>query len=230
MCFSVEADVAVALAILPVAVASLREVRNVREVPFAALPLLFALHQLIEAVVWAGAEGHVSPGVQHAAAMAYLVFALPVLPTLMPLAVLLLEPRGFRLRVAPFLALGLVVSTYLGWALLTGPFSVVAHPHAVEYDPDLRHGNIWAVLYILAVIGPQLLSGYRSIIAFGWVNLVGLTVVAVTYVEAFVSLWCVYAACTSALVLVHMVRRRRLSDADRLRGESRRPAWQGSAP
>ena len=219
MCFSVEADVTVGLLILPVAVASLREVRHVREVPFAALPLLFALHQLVEALVWAGAEGRGSPAVQHAAAGIYLAYALPVLPTLVPVAVLLLEPRGARLRVAPFAVLGMVVSAYFAWALLTEPFTVIVHAHAIEYDTGLVHGGVWALLYIVAVIGPFVLSGYPSIVAFGWLNLACLTVVAVVYLAAFVSLWCVFAACLSVLILVHMVLRRRLPEAHRLRGE-----------
>lgn len=220
MCFSAQADVTAGLLLLPVGLASLREVRRVREVPFAALPLLFALHQLIEAVVWAGAEGDVSAGVGKAAAVAYLTMALPVIPTLLPVAVLLLEPRALRVRVAPFVALGLVVSAYFVYALVTEPFEVIAHPHALEYDTGLSNGDFWAVLYILAVVGGSVLSGYRTIIAFGVLNLVGLTVVAYLYKEAFVSLWCVYAACTSVLVLTHMVRRRRLPDSDRLHGQS----------
>ena len=78
---------------------------------------------------------------------------------------------------------------------------------------------MWTVLYVVAVIGPSLLSGYPSIVAFGVLNLVGLSVVALVYDEAFTSLWCVWAACTSLLVLLHMVRRRRLPDEHRLRGE-----------
>jgi hypothetical protein len=222
MCFSAEADVTVGLLILPVAVASLREVRHVREVPFATLPLLFALHQFVEALVWAGTEGQVSAEVQHAAALTYLIYALPVLPTLVPVSVLLLEPRGARQRVAPFAVLGAMVSAYLAWALLTEPVGVIVHPHALEYDTAVPQGNLVGVLYIVAVIGPFVLSGYRSIATFGWLNLVGLTVVAFLYFEAFVSVWCVFAACASVLVLVHMVRRRRLSEAHRMHGEPTR--------
>ena len=155
MCFSVQSDLAVGIVLVPVGIASLREVRHAREVPFAALPLLFAVHQLIEAV-----------------------------------------------------------------ALASSPVTVVAHEHALVYDTGVEHGSTWTVLYIVAVIGPSLLSGYPTIVAFGLLNLVGLTVVAVLYTEAFVSLWCVYAACTSLLVLLHMVRRRRLPEPHRLRGES----------
>lgn len=140
MCFSLEADLVAGAALLPVAVAvvSLREVRRVREVPFAALPLLFALHQLVEAVIWAGVEGHVSAGVQQAAALAYLIVAFPVLPVLVPLAVLLLEPRGARLRVAPLVVLGAVVATYFALAVLDGPVRVVAISTRSPTSPSWR--------------------------------------------------------------------------------------------
>jgi hypothetical protein len=210
MCFSVQADVAVGLALVPVAVLALREVRCRRELPFAALPAVFALHQLVEAVVWLGLDGDVSAHVQSLAAFAYLVIALPLLPTLLPIAVLLLEPQGFRARVLPFLAVGLLVTAWLTYGLLDGPVRVVRHAHALEYDTG--------VLYVVAVIGPALVSGYRSIVAFGAINLVGLVAVGLLFVSAFDSLWCVLAAVVSVLALVHMRRRRRLPDPHRLRG------------
>ncbi|MDN5743609.1 MAG: hypothetical protein L0H31_00645 [Nocardioidaceae bacterium] len=222
MCFSMQADVAAGGALLPVAALALREVRHLREVPFAALPLLFSAHQFVEAFVWAGVDGDVSSATAHTAAITYLVFALPVLPSLVPIAVLLLEPRGARLRVAPFAVLGVVVSGYLGVALARGPVDVVPHAHALEYSVHLDAGVVWAVLYVVAVIGPSVLSGYRSIVVFGVLNLIGLSLAAVLYVSAFASVWCVFAAMTSLLVLVHLYRRRHLSDDERLRGLSQR--------
>ena len=223
MCFSFEADVVAGVALLPVAVLSLREVRHVREVPFAALPLLFALHQLTEAFVWAGLDGRVSADVMQTAALVYVLFAFPVLPTYVPLAVLLLEPRGARLRVAPFVALGLVVSAQLAYFVISGPLTVEEHAHCVVYRIDLQQGMFWAVLYIAATVGPALMSGYPSIVAFGALNLVGLSVVALLYREAFASLWCVLAALLSVLVLLHMYRRRRLPDPHRLHGQPLEP-------
>ncbi len=223
MCFSLEADLVAAAVLAPVAVISLREVRHVRELPFASLPLLFALHQLVEAVVWAGTEGTVSAGLAHAAAVAYLVVAFPVLPVLVPLAVLMLEPRGYRWRVAPFVLLGAVVATYYATVVLTGPIDVVARPHALTYLAPLQDAAAWTPLYIVAVIGPSLLSGYRSIVAFGLVNLMSMSVAALAYAEAFTSVWCVCAALSSVLIAVHMVRRRQLPDADRLHGVRVRP-------
>lgn len=216
MCFSVTADLAVGTALIPVAVAALREVKHWRELPFALLPTVFAIHQFIEAAVWP--NEHISAGMAHVAALAYLVIALPLLPTLVPSAVLLLEPRDARLRVAPFVVLGGVVSAYLAVVVLTKPVGVTRCPHALQYQTGIGHQYLWVVLYIAAVIGPALMSGYRSIVAFGVANLVGLTVIAVLYAAAFASLWCIYAAAVSVLVLVHMVRRRRLRDSHRGEG------------
>jgi hypothetical protein len=63
VCFSLEADLAAAAVLTPVGVLAVREARGARRLlPLAALPLLLAAHQAIEAVVWLGLDGHVDPG------------------------------------------------------------------------------------------------------------------------------------------------------------------------
>lgn len=213
------ADLVAGTALVPVAVLTLRQVRHRRELLFALLPAVFAAHQFLEVAVWAGLDGDVSPGVANLAMRAYLFIAWPLLPTYVPLAVMLLDPRGpTRRRAAPFLALGAVVSAYLGFVVLANPVEVIRHPNGLEYLTVVTHPMVWAVLYIVAVIGPPLMSGYRSIVAFGALNLVGLVVVAVFYAQEFASLWCVFAAASSILILVHMIRRRTAPDADRVPG------------
>ncbi len=220
VCFSMTADLVAGTALVPVAALSLREVKHPRELMFALLPALFAAHQFLEVAVWAGLDGDVSAGVANLAMRAYLFIAWPLLPIYLPLALLLLDPsRRLRLRTAPFVALGAVVSIYLAYVVLFNPVEVIRHTHGLEYETDVSHPIVWAVLYIVAVIGPELLSGYRSIVAFGAVNLVGLVLVAVFYFQEFASLWCFFAAAASVLILVHMVRRRRLPDSYRLHGE-----------
>lgn len=209
MCFSTTADVVAGAALVPVAVLSLREVTSARELPFAALPAIFAAHQLIEALVWAGTDGDVSSRVAHAAAVGYVLIALPLLPLLFPLAVWLLEPPEGRRRMAPFVVLGAVVSARLGYAVATHGVSVTPREHALSYDIGIEQSVLWTVLYVVAVVCSAGLSRFPMVVAFGVLNLVGLTVVAVAYTEAFASLWCVYAALTSVLVLVHMRQRRR---------------------
>ena len=148
------ADLVVGVALLPVAALSLREVRQPRELPFALLPTIFAVHQFIEAAVWAGQDGRLPPGTTHLAVIGYLLIALPLLPTYVPLAVLLLEPRGARLRVSPFVLLGAVVSAYLAFVVLADPVGVTRHQHALAYHTGIQNAVLWTVLYIVAAIGP----------------------------------------------------------------------------
>ena len=107
MCFSLEADLA-ATVLTPVGGPGRpRGARGTRLLPLAALPLLLAAHQAIEAVVWLGLDGHVDPGVQAAAVRAYLLIAAPLLPMLVPVALILAEDVPARRRAMwPFAAVG----------------------------------------------------------------------------------------------------------------------------
>jgi MFS family permease len=218
MCFSVEADIVAGVALLPVAALSLREVKVWRELPFASLPALFAAHQLIEALVWGRQSGDVSAEVGGLATLVYLLIAMPLLPTFVPASVMLLEPRSARGRMMPFVGLGLLATAYLTYVLLTRPIGVTEHPHCLEYHTGVQHPYLWATIYIVAVVGTLLASSYRSIVAFGLINVVGIVLVAGLYFEAFTSLWCAFAAVASVTVVVHMRGRRNMSDAERFGG------------
>jgi hypothetical protein len=220
MCFSVTADLVAGAALTPVAVLSLREVRRWREVPFAALPAVFAAHQLIEAFVWAQLSGDVSPRVGQLAALVYVFIAWPLLPALVPTSVMLLEPRERARRVAPFVAIGWVVAAYLAYVVLARPVLVVEHPHCLEYQTGVAHPLVWATLYVVAICGALVVSSYGLVRVFGVLNLLGLIVVSMIYFAAFTSLWCAYAAVASLAVWLHMRSRRGLPDPERLRGET----------
>src|ERR1700712_5624335 len=123
MCFSPQADLVggVVLAVIGIDVAL--NVRNRRDhLAFAALPLLFATHQLTETFVWWGLQGHVPSAVGHVATWLYLLFAFVLLPTYVPLAIRALEPPGRRRQVMTgFAGLGVAISTLLLIAMLSGP-------------------------------------------------------------------------------------------------------------
>jgi len=126
-------------------------------------------------------------------------------------------------RVAPFVGLGVIVSTYLAVVIFTKPVSIQELPHSLAYHTGVEDGVLRVVLYVVAVIGLAVLSGYPSIGCFGLLNLIGLGVVAVVYVEASASVWCIYAAAVSMLVMVHMMHRRRLSAPHRHQGSGPAP-------
>jgi len=92
MCFSATANFVGSGVLAAVGVVTLTKVRHRREVLFATLPVLFAIHQFIEGFVWLGLDGILSPTVAHDMGAAFMLYAQGLLPFLLPLSVWLFEP------------------------------------------------------------------------------------------------------------------------------------------
>ncbi len=214
MCFSATADFVAAGVIGTVGVLTLTQVRTARDIPFASLPMLFALHQFTEGFVWLSLGGDLCTRTGDIAAFIYVLYAFGLLPILVPLALMLIEPPGRRrLHMVPFVVIGAAVSIYLFWATITKPVDYEVVHHSIAYTATAPLLGFVAVGYVLATVGAALLTGYRTIIAFGILNAIGLTVVLIVLHEAFASIWCFWAALTSGLVLVFFLRRNRTQGA-----------------
>ncbi|MFF2043637.1 DUF6629 family protein [Kitasatospora sp. NPDC058170] len=90
MCWSAQADLIAGGLVSGVGVLCLVRAHRAghpERLPLAALPLVLGLHQLIEAAVWFGADGGLSPGPAGWARTAWAVIALPLLPLLVPVGV-----------------------------------------------------------------------------------------------------------------------------------------------
>jgi hypothetical protein len=206
MCFSPQADVVGGLVICAIGVDAVRHVREHRELlALAWIPLLLGAHQFIEALVWLWLQGHVPRGIGHVALWAYLLIAFVVLPVFVPLAVIALEPtRGRKLMMVPFASTGIVVAVVLFTAMVRGPIGVTLAPHHLSYGVRVIDGLLIVVLYVVAVCGALLFSGYRDVVIFGAVNLVAVIVIAWLTVSGFASIWCAWAAVSSAAITLHL--------------------------
>ncbi len=206
MCFSATADLVGGVVIGTIGVDVLRHVGGrVRYAPLAAMPLLLAAHQLDEAFVWWGLQGHVSATVGHVATWFYLTFAFVILPVLVPAAILVLEPAGRRRQMmVPFVALGAIVAGLLLAAMIRGPVTAELGPHYIAYSTDLHASVVVVMLYVVATCGSLIFSGIRPVAVFGIVNLVVVAVLARATIDGFASLWCAWAAISSAAFAVHL--------------------------
>lgn len=209
MCFSATADLVAAAVVAPVGVVALRWAPTRADLPIASLPLLFALHQGIEAFVWLGVDGRVSEGVQRAAILGYLVIAQIVLPLLVPVGVRAIEPVPWRRR-ALFvpLAAGVAVGVWMAYVLAVDDLGAYVGRSALVYETDYRIGPVAGSLYVLATLGAVLLTSRRRLLLLGIVNLIGFVVAFAIRYESVTSVWCLYAALTSAIVLLHLRARR----------------------
>lgn len=213
MCFSPQADFVAGVVVAGVGVETLRRVRSRREVIVGALPLLFGIHQLVEGFVWLGLRGQVSAGVGDAAKEVYIVYAHAVLPAIVPLGLMLVEPDSRRSRwMLPLVGLGVILGAYLLWQVTAYPVGAQAEARCIDYTTHTPNDAFIGLLYVVATCGPALISSRRYLRWFGLVSLVGVIVTALVRVDELTSLWCLYVAIVSALILEYF-RRERASEA-----------------
>jgi hypothetical protein len=211
VCFSAAANFVGSGALGAVGVLTLTKVKHRRELLFAALPTLFAIHQFIEGFVWLGLDGILSPTVTHDMGAAFMLYAQGLLPFLLPLSVLLFEPNGkSRRRMVPFLALGTGTALYILWALTAYPLQLYVRGNSIVYINQATNNTAVAVLYVIATCGSLFFSKVRAMVIFGAANLVILLIVMAFKRYAFTSLWCAYAAIASVIILAFFWKSRKI--------------------
>ncbi|MGH9920862.1 MAG: DUF6629 family protein [Nitrososphaerales archaeon] len=206
MCFSPEGDLVGGIVVTGIGVDAVRHLHQRNDhLALAALPLLLGFHQVDEAFVWWGLQGVVPHELGRVATWIYLTIAFVVLPILVPIVIMLLEPAaGRRWRIAPFLAIGSAVSAVLLEAMLRIHPSVRLGAYHLAYSIGLQHGIVIIGLYILATCGSLLASGFSHIVVFGIANVVAVIILARLSADGFASLWCFYAAIACGAILLHM--------------------------
>jgi hypothetical protein len=207
MCFSAGVNFVGSAVLTGVGIATLTRVKHRRELLFASLPTLFAVHQFIEGFVWLGLDGILSPAVTHNMGAAFMLYAQGLLPFLLPLSVLLFEPTvKRRRRMLPFLVLGSATTLYILWALTAFPTQVFIKGNSIDYVNPATDNVIVAIVYVVATCGSLFFSEVSDMILFGAANLIILLIVMVVKNYAFTSLWCAYAAAASVIVLAYFWR------------------------
>ncbi|HLX43583.1 MAG TPA: DUF6629 family protein [Bryobacteraceae bacterium] len=207
MCFSAAANFVGSAVLGGIGVVTLTKVKHRRELLFAALPTLFAVHQFIEGFVWLGLDGILSPAVTHDMGAAFMLYAQGLLPFLLPLSVLLFEPTvKSRRRMLPFLIIGGATTLYILWALTAFSTQVFVKGNSIVYINPATNNTAVAIVYIIATCGSLFFSEVTDMIIFGAANFVILLTVMAVKRYAFTSLWCAYAAVASVIILAYFWR------------------------
>lgn len=199
MCFSASVSFGAAAVLGVVGAATLTKVRNLGELPLAAVPLLFAAQQAIEGFLWRT----VPAGRDHTAALAtlYAAIALIVWPLLIPIATALVERQVHRrLAILILVPAGIGVSVNYAAIMLVRPYRAWPVGHTLTYVNNHPISPVMLGIYILCTCLPPLLSGSRILNLFGVLVVGGLAITFLAFYESFISVWCFFAALASLTI------------------------------
>jgi len=204
VCFSAAANFVGSTVLAGVGVVTLTKVKHRRELLFASLPILFAIHQFIEGFVWLGLDGILPPTVTHNMGAAFMLYAQGLLPFLMPMSVMLFErDKKDRKSMLPFVVIGGATTLYILWALTAYPTQIYVKANSIVYVNQATNFTVVAVFYVIATCGSLFFSKVKAMVLFGAANLAILLAVMAFKRYAFTSLWCAYAAVASVIVLAY---------------------------
>ncbi len=116
--------------------------------------------------------------------------------------------------------LGGLLGVYLLWQITAYPVAAHVDARCIDYTTHTPNDARIGLLYITATCGPALMSSRRYLRLFGMISLVGVIMTALVRVDDLTSLWCLYVAMVSVLILEHFRRQR----ASEVRAISE-PAW-----
>jgi hypothetical protein len=218
MCFSATASFSASAVLLVIGTVTLRAARVPRELPFAAIPLLFGIQQFSEGVIWLSFRPE-SALLNFVMTHVFEFFSHVLWPAYVPLAVFLIEPKPWRRRaLAACVLCGVSVSGYLLYVLIVYPVVSLQTGHHIEYISPHFFAGTTMTLYLVSICFSLFLSTYRIVNAFGVLTFLAFALSYYAYTVWFISVWCFFAALLSVVIYLHFtvqgneVRRLRYSD------------------
>ena len=204
MCFSATASFSAGVLLLGLGALTLKSARHPRQLPLAAIPMLFAIQQLSEGVIWLTFR-YEAPPLNAVMTHVYSFFSHVLWPIYVPVAVWLIEPPGRRRRALFFfVATGLAVGAYLLYFLVA--FPVVSRPTGrhIEYLSPHFFAATTMTLYLLSTTVGPMLSTHQMVKVFGVLALLSFSAAYYFYATWFISVWCFFAALLSVTVFLHL--------------------------
>lgn len=212
MCFSAPVSLTTSAGLAVLGVLSLRKAREKQELPFAAIPLLFAVQQFIEGILWLTLPQAGSILEQYWLTQSYVVFIGIIWPMLIPFSLFLIEPDRIKKRlIQGVFLLGIVVAAYTVSIIQRFGVSadIVNECIVYQYPGDDQPG-ILAIYFVATCMG-FFFSSHHNIRWIGAANVAGFIIAYYFYRFNYASVWCFFAAVVSALIYWYFERRAKYS-------------------
>lgn len=203
MCFSATASFAGGVIISAIGVAVITKVHKPSQLLFASIPLFFGLQQFTEGILWLTIPVPDYAGIQKIATYLFLIMADVLWPTLIPLAILMMESNVHKRKIMRFLLItGLSVSIYYSCCLLFLNVTPQIMSYHIMYNSDFPKLIAIPVfiLYLIATLTPLFISSIERTDMMGILMFFSCLVTAIFFTQYLTSVWCFFAALISGVI------------------------------
>jgi len=204
MCFSATASFIAGVSLSTLGVATLKKASLKAEIPFAMIPLLFGVQQIIEGMLWLSFRFDAAL-LNVTMTYAFTLFSHVLWPIFVPFSIGLVETVVWRKKmIAVFQFIGIAVGLYLLYWIVRFPVTSEVNENMVYVSPHFYQVPVMA-LYLAATCVGSFFSSHKLINVFGALALLLAMVAYWFYTVAFFSVWCFFAAILSAVIYLHFL-------------------------
>jgi len=202
MCFSATVSFIAGVSLTILGVATVRMTKSKTQLPFAMIPLLFGMQQLIEGVLWLSFKFEATL-LNVAMTYLFVLFSHVLWPIYVPFSVGYMESVAWRKKIIfLFQFIGGAVGLYLLYSMMRFPVISKIDENMVYVLPYVREHPVLD-LYLAATCIAPLFSSYIRIRIFGVLTFLLFIVAAWFYTVALFSVWCFFAAILSVIIYLH---------------------------
>src|ERR1035437_5824684 len=202
MCFSATASFIAGVSLTVLGVATVKKAERKAEIPFAMIPLLFGVQQIIEGMLWLSFRFD-APLLNVIMTYVFTLFSHVLWPIFVPFSIGLMETVAWRKKViSAFQITGIAVGLYHLYVIVKFPVTSEVNGHIVYVSPYFNKVPV-LVLYLAATCVGAFFSSHKIINIFGALALLLFMVAYWFYTVAFFSVWCFFAAILSVVIYLH---------------------------
>jgi hypothetical protein len=183
-------------------VATVIKAERKAQIPFAMIPFLFGVQQIVEGMLWLTFRFD-DQLLNVTMTYLFVLFSHILWPIFLPFSIGLMETVAWRKKViSAFQITGIAVGLYLLYFIVRYPVASEVHGHMVYVLPYVKEQPVLE-FYLAATCVAPLFSSHRIIKIFGVLALLLFMVAYWYYTVAFFSVWCFFAAVLSGVVYLH---------------------------
>ncbi len=206
MCFSPTVSFAASAVLAVAGFATLKKVTSKKEYALAFIPLMFAVHQFIEGMIWVVLEHGGPDNIEYLLTQIYTFFAGMLWPVLIPFSIFMIEQDSKKRKLLLFITiLGACFATYtLVGIFLVGVVAQIDNLHIVYHHP--WENNQVLLTYVIATCAPFFVSSNKRVMHLGVINMIAFFIAYYFYNFYLASVWCFFAALMSGSIYLFFIR------------------------
>ena len=214
MCFSATASFGAGVVLSIIGIASIKKIQHPSQILFASIPLLFAVQQIAEGVLWVTLPNPANTLLSQVMTYVFLFFAQFFWPLWVPIAILMLEKESKRKRFQKILVgMGMIVALYFAYCLISYPVHAKIVGYHVTYKVEYPNllGRYGGIFYLIATVVPPFFSHIKRMWMFGTTMFISYLITAIFYDHYVVSVWCFFASIISISIYAIMIEIRNIT-------------------